>query len=135
MNAKIIKKYSKYEIKQLLKMAERWCNKYIRFRDEGAKCISCDNPGTEAGHYYSAGHYSTLRFNEININLQCSRCNRHLHGNLIEYRKGLVEKIGEEGVKELDDLVAAYKRISFKWDRFTLIETIEKYKQKCKEYE
>jgi hypothetical protein len=28
------------------------------------------------------------------VHLQCEYCNTHLHGNLIEYRKGLINRIG-----------------------------------------
>jgi hypothetical protein len=47
-----------------------------------------------------------------------------LSGNLINYRIGLVKKIGEEAVKELEDT----RNMKHKWDRFTLIDIILKYK-------
>ena len=129
MKAKIIQKYSKYTISKLVQIAQKHFNKCIRLRDIDLACISCGSRSTlEAGHFYSAGHYSALRFNEDNVNGQCKKCNQHLSGNLIEYQKGLIKKVGQDRVDELHALSEAYKRMNFKWDRFSLIETIEKYK-------
>ena len=41
MEAKTIKKYDKYDKKALLRIAVKWCHKFIRMRDEGQPCISC----------------------------------------------------------------------------------------------
>lgn len=132
MDSKIIKRYRQKSTNQLEKIAQEHFNKFIRLRDKDQKCISCNNSGNQAGHYFSAGHYRALRFNEDNCNLQCMPCNYYKHGNLIEYRINLVKKIGEKRVKDLEQLAAIYKRCSFKWDKMTLIEIIETYKQKVK---
>jgi len=103
--------------KEKLKSASDWnkeaqaaVNKYIRFRDHGKSCISCGHiseqkrGGTmEAGHYRSRGSASHLRFNLLNIFLQCSRCNRYLSGNVVEYRKELINRIGVERVELLEN--------------------------------
>ena len=58
MDAKDIKRFSKYSIPQLRKMAGVVFRKFIRERDKGKKCISCPSYNiTDASHYYSAGHY------------------------------------------------------------------------------
>jgi len=36
------------------------------------------------------------------VHRQCSVCNNHKSGNAILYRKGLIERIGEEAVKWLE---------------------------------
>lgn len=72
-------------------------NKYIRLRDKEEPCISCSRPlGTkyDAGHYRSVGSCPELRFEENNVNAQCVYCNQHLHGNLINYRMGIIERFG-----------------------------------------
>lgn len=71
-------------------------NAYIRARDKGKGCISCGiQTGKEnAGHYRSVGSCPELRFEESNVHLQCERCNTYLHGNLINYRIHLIERIG-----------------------------------------
>ena len=111
---------------KLLKKTETVFNAYIRRRDEGLKCISCDRPGNQAGHYFPVKGYSSLRFNEYNVNLQCPGCNLFKHGNQAMYRIGLVERIGEEAVKELEKM-AVTDRVK-KWQRFELEEIINRYK-------
>lgn len=129
MDSKTIQKYSKRSIPWLRKKAGFYFKKYIRQRDNEKECISCGNPyPAHAGHFYSAGHYPSLEFNENNVHAQCVRCNTFLHGNLNEYRKRLLERIGIDAVKKLDWKVSIYKRSTFKQDRFYLIEIIEKYK-------
>lgn len=85
-------------------LAQAQCNRYIRARDKGQVCISCQKPPrkVQAGHYRSVGAQGALRFNESNIHLQCMYCNSHLSGNAIEYRIHLVEKLGVEMVEWLE---------------------------------
>lgn len=89
-----------------LKRAEKACNSYIRKRDEWQGCISCGRHNAEvwnAGHFISVGANRSLRFNEDNIHLQCARpCNKDKGGNIHEYRKGLLLKIGAERLALLD---------------------------------
>lgn len=127
LDAKTIQKYSKYSVAKLKLLAQKYFNRFIRERDKGEQCISCDSYNTsQASHFYSAGHYNSLRFNEDNVHLSCLRCNYFLAGNLIEYRKKLEKKIGSERLLALDKL-AANKR-AFKYGKFELILLIEKYK-------
>lgn len=87
-----------------LTRAERACNEFIRARDSDI-CISCGTMHSEAwqaGHFISKGANSTIRYNSDNIHKQCIKCNMHLASNAIEYRKGLIEKIGIERVEALE---------------------------------
>lgn len=112
-------------VMRLRAKAQAVFNKWIRERDKGQPCISCNSgQPNQAGHYLSQGHHSALRFNEDNTNLQCVRCNLFLHGNAIGYRKGLIKKIGEERVLALENT----RKAAHKWDRLELISIIEKYK-------
>lgn len=89
-------------------------NTFIRLRDYNEKCISCekpligDNPEKpkkfDAGHFRSVGSNPQLRFNEENVYGQCVHCNRDKHGNLLEYRKNLILKVGIEKVEYLENL-------------------------------
>lgn len=125
MDSKTIQKYSKYSVAELRKKAQKVFNAWIRKRDEGLPCISCGSgTPTQACHYLSQGHHSALRYNEDNTHLGCIKCNLFLHGNLINYRKGLVKKIGEDKVIALENT----PRQAYKWDKFSLIAIIEKYK-------
>lgn len=83
---------------------QRVFNKWIRERDKDEPCISCGKPngGEQAGHYRSVGSSPELRFNEDNVHGQCVYCNKHLHANLIFYRKNLIKKIGIKAVEELE---------------------------------
>lgn len=121
-------KLNQKTIPQLIDLAAKNFHKFIRERDKNKPCISCGKfTDLECGHFYSAGHYPALRFDEENSHGQCSRCNRFLHGNLLEYRIGLINRYGQEFVEKLETKAAYYKRSGFKWDRFTLIQTIIKY--------
>ena len=131
MEANTIQKYRGKSIAQLIRLATKPFNKFIRERDFAFGCISCGERVTQAGHYRSAGHHPHLRFNEQNVNGQCTRCNLFLRGNLIDYRKGLVKKIG---ILEVDGL-ESIRVINFKWDRFTLIAIIEKYRDKIRSHQ
>lgn len=129
-------RYDTKTLPELLLIAQKHFNKFIRLRDtmdEGYyKCISCGKfkspDNMHAGHYLSAGHHSYHRFNENNAHGQCPACNTHLHGNLINYRINLIKKIGLEEVEKLE----ATKSVSQKWDKFQVIEIIEKYKELTK---
>lgn len=130
MDIKTLQKYKSKSVSQLLRMATKCFNLYIRNRDMSQPCISCGRYSQlQAGHFYSAGHYPILRYNENNVHGQCLRCNYYLSGDLSNYRMNLLKKIGEIEVMDLDRLAAQGKKINHKWDRFTLIEIIEKYKK------
>lgn len=88
-----------------LNLLQKVFNAYIRKRDEVKPCISCGTTAKvqyDAGHYRSVGAHPELRFNEKNVHRQCRKCNSYWGGNLIEYRKNLIELIGEDEVKELE---------------------------------
>ena len=88
-------------------------NRYVRLRDirAGHGCISCGAPyrgayggAFDAGHYRSTGAAVQLRFYLPNIRLQCVKCNRHLGGNAVEYRIGLVARIGQDAVESIESM-------------------------------
>lgn len=91
-----------------LKEAQKAANQYVRLRDEkaGLPCISCGRfhgGQWHCGHYRSVGSAPHLRFDtERNLARQCQPCNTHLHGNLVNYRLGLLGRIGPENVAALE---------------------------------
>lgn len=88
-----------------LKLTQATFNGWIRFRDAGEPCISCGrNTGAKvnAGHYLSVGSHPELRFNSLNVWLQCEHCNMFKSGNIGEYRPRLIDKIGLELVEWLE---------------------------------
>jgi len=110
---------------KLLAKAQIVFNRWIRFRDKDKGCISCGNEVQQAGHYYSQGHHSALRFNELNCAGQCVRCNMHLSGNLIHYRHGLVKRYSQSEIDLLDSV--GTRNAAKKWSRVQLEFIIEKY--------
>lgn len=102
-----------------LQEAQSAVNAYIRERDANQPCISCQRHHTgqyHAGHYRSVGAMPSLRFNTWNIHKQCSACNNHQSGNLIDYRVSLIAKIGQarvdwlEGPQETKNMDIVYLR-------------------------
>lgn len=114
---------------RLLKKAQEIFNAFIRARDHDKGCISCGAEVQEAGHYFSQGHHSALRYNEVNTNGQCCRCNKFLHGNLIHYRNGLINRYGEPRVLHLE---SSARRSVKKWSRVELEAIIDFYKEEIK---
>ena len=104
-------------------------NKFIRLRDERLPCISCgtvDAGQYHASHYYSRGARPDLRFNEDNVHKSCAQCNNFLSGNISEFRKALVRKIGQERVDALEIVGRS------DWDIPEIKAIKEKYKAKLK---
>ena len=85
-------------------------NAYIRERDKDKPCICCGKPlgesqpggGFDAGHYRSTGSSPHLRFNEDNCHGQRKFCNNWRSGNAVDYRLGLIARIGLERVEALE---------------------------------
>ena len=120
----------------LIKNTATICHKYIRLRDKYKPCISCLEPWNDthqAGHYYKAELFSTIKLHELNINGQCVGCNIRKDGNESLYRVNLPQRIGEDKFKELNDLALLDKKLNHKWDRTTLEEIRNYYKLKIKE--
>lgn len=117
--------------KDYIQLLQKVFNTFIRLRDKELSCISCGRTNVEefhAGHYVNST-YQYHRFNENNVNKQCSYCNTHLRGNLIDYRKGLIAKIGLEEVEYLENS----KRMMLEITVPEIKELIVKYKKKIKE--
>jgi gamma-glutamylcyclotransferase (GGCT)/AIG2-like uncharacterized protein YtfP len=110
---------------KLKAVAQTTFNRYIRNRDRDLGCISCGGKIDHAGHYFSSGHYSALTFDEDNVHGQCLKCNNFLHGNLINYRMGLVDRYGDKFVIKLE---SKSKNKLYKYSREELQDIINKYK-------
>jgi len=138
-------KKQKQEIKNKLKTisdyrkdARFWFQRWIRIRDLGKTCISCptlltDIRDYDAGHYFSAYAYPQTIFNEMNVHGQCVGCNDHRSGNLIEYRKGLVNRYGMNILLDLEE-AADDKSVRVLTKEY-YIEIAEEYKARCKNLE
>ena len=95
-------------------------NQYVRLRDRFDACISCDKPPSwhgewHAGHYYSRGSSSALRFNLHNNNKQCVQCNMFLSGNIGEYTPKLIKKIGQANYDQLSTQKSASTKYNIEY--------------------
>ena len=123
-------------IPELIKEAQREFNGYIRARDQDHPCICCGRPlgdgdvggAFDAGHYRSTGSAAHLRFNEHNCHAQRKQCNRYGAGRAVDYRIGLIGRIGLEAVEALET-----QNVPHKWTREELIAIRDTYKKKLKE--
>ena len=72
-----------------------------------AACISCGKvcnvSEMDGGHFISRAK-TVVAFSPLNVHAQCKYCNQHLSGNLVEYRKGLLTKIGPEAVEFIEEI-------------------------------
>lgn len=93
-----------------LREAQAAFNAVIRLRDKlaGHACISSgklldwSGNNVDAGHYRSVGSAQHLRFNEDNVHAQSKQENRYASGNAVDYRVGLIARIGLARVEALE---------------------------------
>lgn len=118
---------------QLVKKAQTAFNAYIRARDKGKTCISCDTPlGSEpnsydAGHFRSVASAAHMRYVEDQVHGQCKKCNRWLAGNVVEYRKRLLERIGLERLEQIEN-----DNVLRKYTKEGLIEIARHYNEQAR---
>lgn len=118
-------------LSDIKKEAQKIFNTFIRLRDANKPCVSCGGSLGEkydAGHYFSMGGHGAVAYNEDNVHAQCVRCNRYLHGNLIQYQIGIEQRIGGEKLIELHEKAHETK----KFTKHELLDIIEFYKEKVK---
>jgi hypothetical protein len=132
------KKLEKLErLPSLKAKAQRAFNNWIRERDHDKPCISCGAPapdlsgfhaGRDAGHYRSVGAASHLRFHEDNCHAQCVHCNQWKAGKAVDYRIGLVARVGAAAVEALEA-----DKEPRKWTHDELRAIAATYRQKLKD--
>jgi hypothetical protein len=118
--------------------AQHAFNRYVRLRDAARPCICCGRPlqsaGTgglyDAGHYRSVGSAPHLRFEPDNCHGQTKQCNRYGAGRAVDYRLGLIERIGLARVEALEA-----DQIPRKWSREELIAIRDEFRAKARELE
>jgi hypothetical protein len=115
---------------ELEKVARNAFNRFIRERDKHLGCIcGCGGRVEQAGHYFPAGSYSGVMFDERNVNGISRDCNYYKSSAAIdpEYQVGLVGKFGIATVMDLTR--KAEKTRAYRWSREELREIIKKYKK------
>jgi len=103
-------------------------SQYIRLRyskNELSECVTCGKKDhwkkLQAGHFVSRKHYST-RWDEDNVQVQCSGCNVFRYGEQYLFSKYLGTELSE-------DLLIKSRKIQ-KFTDYELLEMIEIYKDK-----
>lgn len=118
---KVSKRGDALSTKTLHKKAWETFSKWVRNRDK--KCVTCGSiKNLQAGHYFHA----ILDFDEININAQCSACNKWRQGNLTKYAVYLVNKYGIEVYSQL----VARHYLAMRGEK----KTVDEYQELIKKY-
>ncbi len=107
---------------------------YVRLRDAMpggmTRCISCGKikpfDKMQGGHFHSRRYMST-RWNEDNVNSECSGCNGYDGDHLLGYRENLIRKIGMTRYKLLE---ATYLQDK-KWNHFEIVLLVKHYGRLC----
>lgn len=122
---------------QLVAEAQREFNAFIRLRDAAQPCICCGRRfedksltagNVHAGHYRSTGSAPHLRFNEDNVHLQNAQCNLYGAGRAVDYRIGLIARIGLARVEALEA-----DNTPRKWTHDELREIRDTYRRRVRE--
>jgi len=111
-------------------------NTFIRLRDKDKPCISSGeyHNDKDCGHYFPVGGFDSIRFDEDNAHGESIRMNRFDDSHLIYYGENLKVRIGLERYEALKQRADDYKMHGYKWSRSDLIEKIQYYKDKLKEF-
>ena len=114
--------------KTIIKKLDKVFSQFIRRRfavNEIAKCVTCGKQAhwkeLQAGHFMSRKHYST-RWDETNVQVQCSGCNVFRYGEQYLFAKHL-------GEKKADELLVK-SRQTVKFTDHDIQDMIDLYKQK-----
>ena len=117
--------------KTLITKLDKVFSEYIRRRyakNEIATCVTCGKKDhwkkLQAGHFMSRKHYAT-RWDEDNVEVQCSACNVFRYGEQYLFAKHL-------GTEKADMLLTK-SREAVKFPDWEIQEMIELYKNKIKD--
>jgi len=117
--------------KTLITKLDKVFSEYIRRRyakNDIATCVTCGKKDhwkkLQAGHFMSRKHYAT-RWDEDNVEVQCSACNVFRYGEQYLFAKYL-------GTEKADMLLAK-SRETVKFPDWEIQEMIEIYKNKIKD--
>ena len=118
-----------------VKDCQKAFNYLVRARDAGKPCICCQKPlgevsiggGFDCGHYRSVGSAPHLRFNLDNAHGQRKQCNRYGAGRAVDYRIGLINRIGIDRVEALEA-----NNDAAKWSIDDLVQMTNEFKQMAK---
>jgi hypothetical protein len=123
-------------VMELVKILDKVFSEYIRLKDTddngNVKCITCGQihywKDIDCGHFIPRARQAT-RFDPVNCNPQCKKCNRFKHGEHDMYRWKLITLHGRKQVEQLEKRAL----MGGSYDTYTLREMIAEYRQKVKQ--
>jgi len=134
------RKKKKKTIASLKRIARGHFQRYIRYKyfneNDIVECVyGCgkvleDPKKCDGAHYLKAELYADATFDEDNVWPSCKGCN--IRDPLLEYRKNLIKRHGEEWLNRLENKYELHKG-TYKWDHKYLNEIISKYKSLSKQ--
>jgi len=120
-------------IAKLIQECQAVFNSFIRKRDAGLKCISCDAPYfTDCGHLFKKSTRPAMRFNPMAAHGQCRACNSLSDGNYEAMCKGIAKRYGKEYLTEVIQTANESRKTDHKWSRSELQELINYFKSEIK---
>lgn len=131
-----VSKTKKLKRKTELRKADEAFSKYVRLRDADengmCRCITCGKSyhwkSIHAGHFRRRSKTPT-RYDERNVNAQCTGCNTFRGGKEYEHGLAIDEKYGTPTSLELFDLSQKDMKLS----AYDLSEIAANYRQKARE--
>jgi len=123
-------------ISKLKKKLDKVFSEFIRKRNaDDLGFITCFTCGVkrhwkeqQAGHFQSRSHHST-RWDEVNVQVQCVKCNMYRQGEQYKFGLYLDERFGKGTAKDLENRAKTIVKLN----RVDYEEAIDRYKQKIKE--
>jgi hypothetical protein len=117
-------------VDSLKKKVQVQFNSFIRNRDKDLPCISCGEMKDikQAGHFMAVKGGDGLRFDERNVNGECSGCNAFSQSHLIFYYENLKKKLGDDFPGLMEDIYNERKNHK-KWAKEELEGLLAKYKK------
>ena len=116
--------------KCIVKKLDTIFSQYIRLRKSKrgiSECYTCVIKGhwktLQCGHFMSRKHYST-RWDELNCQVQCYKCNIHGYGE--QFRFG--QRLSKEYGTDTPDILESKCRNISKFSNLDLLEKIDYYK-------
>ena len=120
-------------VAKLIQELQTVFNLYIRTRDAGLPCISCDNPyPSDCGHLFKKSIRPAMRFNPMAAHGQCRSCNGHPDGNYENFCLGISKRYGKEYLETVIQEANNSRKVSEKWSRSDLDAQIIFYKGEIK---
>ncbi len=125
----------KKTLPKLKKELDKVFSEFIRLRHstiEGVViCFTCNKQDhwkrMQAGHFMSRRHLST-RWDEVNVQVQCVRCNMFNQGEQYKFGKLLDVRIGDN----VSEALEAQAKLNVKYSRSDYEDLLKRYKDKVK---